>query len=105
MANCCHPVYYVSGMKKTAHASSAVTAKHDRLQAITSTKEAGVQDNLAQLDPEDASRFAASMIDLHRAFGVRILGGCYGTDDRHIAALAEQYNAYSRTSATNKVYL
>jgi S-methylmethionine-dependent homocysteine/selenocysteine methylase len=42
----------------------------------------------AQSDPPD--RFAAEMWDVHERFGLRVLGGCCGTDDRHIAALAER---------------
>ena len=48
---------------------------------------------LIQLDhPEtDAPEvFAERMWDLHERFGLRVLGGCCGTDDRHIAALARR---------------
>jgi S-methylmethionine-dependent homocysteine/selenocysteine methylase len=40
----------------------------------------------AAADPPQ--RFAGAMWELHLRFGVRVLGGCCGTDDRHIAALA-----------------
>jgi methionine synthase I (cobalamin-dependent) len=33
------------------------------------------------------------MVDLHRRFGLRILGGCCGTDARHIHSLAARLMA------------
>jgi homocysteine S-methyltransferase len=48
-------------------------------------------EELVRLDhPEgdDPDLFAAEMWSLHEDFGLRILGGCCGTDDRHIRALA-----------------
>jgi homocysteine S-methyltransferase len=38
-------------------------------------------------DPPEV--FAERMWELHDRFGLRVLGGCCGTDDRHIAALAD----------------
>lgn len=51
---------------------------------------------LVQLDHPEADppeRFAAEMWDLRERFGVRVLGGCCGTDPRHMAALAERIAA------------
>jgi homocysteine S-methyltransferase len=48
-------------------------------------------EELVRLDhPEgdDPESFAAGMWGIHEEFGLRILGGCCGTDDRHIRALA-----------------
>jgi homocysteine S-methyltransferase len=42
---------------------------------------------MAELDSEDPAEFARGMAAL-RGRGVRVLGGCCGTDERHIAALA-----------------
>lgn len=43
---------------------------------------------LGRLDPEEPEAFAEGMWGLHRDFGLRMLGGCCGTDASHIAALA-----------------
>ena len=48
-------------------------------------------EELVQLDhPEgdDPERFAGEMWRIYRDFGLRVLGGCCGTDDRHMRALA-----------------
>jgi S-methylmethionine-dependent homocysteine/selenocysteine methylase len=45
---------------------------------------------LVQLDHPEADSpedFAAEMWELHERFGLRVLGGCCGTDDRHMRAL------------------
>jgi len=46
--------------------------------------------NTAPLTPEV---FGTSVALLHRELGLKILGGCCGTDDRHIRALAARLAA------------
>lgn len=51
---------------------------------------------LVQLDHVESdppAEFAAEMWRLRADFGLQILGGCCGTDDRHIAALADLASA------------
>jgi homocysteine S-methyltransferase len=59
----------------------------------------GIQGNGSRLSPEELdgreavdstepTDFAGAMLDLRRRFGLRIFGGCCGTDERHIDALA-----------------
>lgn len=43
---------------------------------------------LDHLEGDDPEHFAAGMFEIHKQFGLRVLGGCCGTDDRHIRALA-----------------
>lgn len=43
---------------------------------------------LTELDAGDPDAFAADMVALRRDYRLRVLGGCCGTDSRHIAALA-----------------
>lgn len=89
MANCCHPAFFEAAMRDLQE-DAALLHRIIGLQANTSTKDAGERDSLTHLDQEDPEKFAESMLGLHRTFGTRVLGGCCGTDDRHILALAEQ---------------
>ena len=89
MANCCHPTFYAAGMRGLEHEDAALLKRIIGLQANTSMRSADELEGLDHLDPEDPAAFAASMIGLHREFGTRYLGGCCGTDDRHIEALAK----------------
>lgn len=43
---------------------------------------------LDHLESDEPQRFAAEMWALHADHGLRVLGGCCGTDDRHLRALA-----------------
>ena len=47
-------------------------------------------DGLPSLDTTEPGEFANLMDGVHRRFGIRILGGCCGTNARHIAAIAER---------------
>jgi homocysteine S-methyltransferase len=55
--------------------------------ANTSRRSHEELDGMAELDSEDPAEFARGMAAL-RGRGARVLGGCCGTDERHIAALA-----------------
>lgn len=45
-------------------------------------------DGAQQLESEPVSKWGDQMIKLHTAFGVKILGGCCGTDSEHLRYLA-----------------
>lgn len=96
MANCCHPVYYAAAMRSLMREDAALIPRIIGLQANTSLKEAAELDNLPSLDTEEPETFAGSMLGLYREFGTRILGGCCGTNDRHMEAIAAGAAALSR---------
>jgi len=98
MVNCTHPSFFLEAMEIEA-------AKRPELQK----RVIGLQANAAALAPEDlddapsaiaddAEAFAVQMIEVHRRFSTKILGGCCGTDARHIHVLAE-----TLTAATKKI--
>ena len=45
---------------------------------------------LDEVDSEDPERLADEVVDLQAEFGLRVLGGCCGTDHRYIEALADR---------------
>jgi homocysteine S-methyltransferase len=92
MANCCHPSFHESALRNIAGKDPRLLDRITGLQANTSAREAHELDNLGFLDSEDPGAFADLMIALYRDFGARILGGCCGTDHRHIAAIADALN-------------
>ena len=66
-------------------------ARHPRLlglQANTSRRPPEELEALPDLETEAPAEFARGMMDLRHRLGLRILGGCCGTDERHIRALA-----------------
>jgi homocysteine S-methyltransferase len=55
--------------------------------AALSPEELNNSDKLVEQPPE---AFGSAVAALHRSFGLKLLGGCCGTDERHIRALAER---------------
>ncbi len=82
------PLYY---LVNCIHASAAADAlRHPRLFGVKANGSRLTPEELValdRLDSEPPDVFALSLRDLH-ARGARVLGGCCGTDQRHIAALA-----------------
>jgi homocysteine S-methyltransferase len=85
MVNCVHPSIMASAL---GHCGSRPRSRILGLQANTSSKSPTELEGSEHLETEDPERFADSMLDLHQRFRLRILGGCCGTDARHIRALA-----------------
>jgi homocysteine S-methyltransferase len=86
MMNCVHPDVYISAHDELGDARRRVLG----LQANTSSKTPDELDNLAMLDTSDPDPFGELMIDVHNRCGAKILGGCCGTDHRHIRSIAER---------------
>jgi methionine synthase I (cobalamin-dependent) len=77
-------------MKSDMKVSSISKNRLIGLQANTSKKSSDELDKLTHLDIEDPKPFSASMIKLYDIFGTRILGGCCGTNNLHIEAIAKK---------------
>jgi homocysteine S-methyltransferase len=89
MANCCHAAHLRAAFSSAnEHAAELLRRRVIGLQANTSAKDASELDKLPVLDSELPERFASDLLALRRDFGLRILGGCCGSDERHIAEVA-----------------
>ncbi|MGD8452389.1 MAG: homocysteine S-methyltransferase family protein [Phycisphaerae bacterium] len=86
MVNCVHPTVLEAALDAAPQARDRIIG----LQANTSRRGPEQLDDAAELDTEKPAPFADAMLRAHRRFGLRILGGCCGTDDRHIRAIAER---------------
>ena len=87
--NCVHPAVFEAALRQAARAAPRVTERVLGLQANTSARSPEELDGREELDTGPPEAFAEQMLAVHRALGTRVLGGCCGTDDRHIRALAE----------------
>ncbi|MDM8541731.1 homocysteine S-methyltransferase family protein [Desulfococcaceae bacterium HSG9] len=90
MVNCVHPTIFEQAMAKEIKFSEMITDRLLGFQANTSSKSPDELDNLAYLDTSDPEEFSASMIALHNRFGLKVLGGCCGSDSAHITAIAKR---------------
>jgi S-methylmethionine-dependent homocysteine/selenocysteine methylase len=94
MVNCVHPAVFSEALSRSLRSSPGLRERMVGLQGNTSIKSPEELDNLDHLDAaEDPEEFAGSMLELHRRFGIKILGGCCGTDGRHIQAIARRLGA------------
>jgi len=90
MINCTHASFARSALMQATNSSSPVRRRISGVLANTAALSPEELDNSASLVEEDPETFGNSVASLHRELGLKILGGCCGTDDRHIRSLAAQ---------------
>ena len=83
--NCVHPAIF----RKAIEQSEPSFGRLLGLQANTSEKSPEELEGLGYLDTSKPKEFSESMLALHTQFGLKIIGGCCGTDHRHIEAIAK----------------
>lgn len=91
MVNCVHPSNFRHAMVNVLAYSPQLSVRVLGLQGNTSARSPEELDGSPELDGEAPEPFAQDMINLHDEYGLRVLGGCCGTDDRHIRAIARQW--------------
>jgi homocysteine S-methyltransferase len=84
MVNCVHPVVYRQAMEREIQADAALTKRILGLQANTSPRSPEELDGLDHLEGDGPEPFAAAMAGARSATGLKLLGGCCGTDTGHL---------------------
>ena len=82
LANCIHPSIFARALE--ASPSNRMIG----LQANTSALSPEELDGSSELHGADPEQFADAMVAVRDRFGLTLLGGCCGTDARHLAAVA-----------------
>ena len=91
MANCVHPRVFETALASEISRARSVHERVIGLQANTSLRSPVELDGRGEVDPgEGPEALANAMLRLRRRFGTKVLGGCCGTDDRHIAWIARR---------------
>jgi homocysteine S-methyltransferase len=90
MANCTHASFLKSALGHRAHSSLYVRKRIIGLFANTAALTPEELDSSESLVEEDPDTFGRTVAALHADFGLKLLGGCCGTDDRHIRSLAKR---------------
>jgi len=86
MINCAHPTHFAHSL----HEGAAWTRRIGGIRANASRCSHAELDAMTELDMGDPDELAAEYRDLTRAFpGIRVMGGCCGTDLRHVTRIAE----------------
>lgn len=90
MSNCVHPSALEGALEIATRNRRGLNESLIGLQANGSRKNPAELNNRASLDSGDPESIADSMLHLRHRFGLRVLGGCCGTDHRHIECIAKR---------------
>ena len=87
LTNCVHPKVLITALK---HNHADTVKRLVGIQANAAHRKPEELDNAAEIQTSDPASLAAEMLFLHQTHGMKIFGGCCGTDDRHIREIAHQ---------------
>ena len=88
MANCVHPANLRLALENPVNRGAENLRRFMGLQANASPLGPEELDRCGTLQRADFDEMVGEMMRLHREFGLKILGGCCGTDDRFLEKLA-----------------
>jgi S-methylmethionine-dependent homocysteine/selenocysteine methylase len=88
MINCSHASFFKSALLHASNSSGKVRERITGLLANTAALTPEELDDSNALVSEDPDVFGRSVAGLREELGMKILGGCCGTDNRHIRSLA-----------------
>lgn len=90
LVNCTHGAVFKTALLHDVNSSSLVRNRVAGLLANTAKLEPEKLDNSENLVEEEPEIFGKLVAGLKGEMGMKILGGCCGTDNRHIDALAKR---------------
>lgn len=90
MTNCVHPTVLYEALSQQCNATERVRSRFWGIQANASQLAPEELDATADLVSSDAGQLADDMIRLRDEKGLRIFGGCCGTDGAHLGEIARR---------------
>jgi homocysteine S-methyltransferase len=94
MVNCAHPTHFDGVLD----GSAAWAARIGGLRANASKLSHAELDEMVELDDGDPAELAAAYVGLRTKLpGLKVVGGCCGTDERHVAAIAAAWSTSVRS--------
>jgi homocysteine S-methyltransferase len=87
--NCVHPSVLQQALEKNPGIEGRIIS----FSGNTSARTTAELDGLEELDTEEPASFARANQALLQAHGIRVIGGCCGTNPEHIRAIAESMPA------------
>lgn len=90
MINCAHPSHFASVLEEPGEWKRRIGG----VRANASRRSHQELDEATELDPGNPAELAGEYVDLKQALPeIRVVGGCCGTDTRHIAGICERWLA------------
>lgn len=86
--NCVHPRNMMKCLDQTPNRTELVRTRFKGLEGNGSDLSPEELDNAEEVHSSPAEEWADDMMSLHKDYGVKILGGCCGTDHSHMEQLA-----------------
>lgn len=99
MIGCLYPTHAANALRATQAAYPQAVRRVRGLKANASALSADELDRAQHAESEPVKDFARDEISCAREFDLEIVGGCCGTGERHIAALADLIPAAPERSA------
>jgi S-methylmethionine-dependent homocysteine/selenocysteine methylase len=90
MANCVHPDVLYEALSQPFNATDVVRERLWGIQANASRLTPDELDASAELETSDAAQLADDMMRLRDEKGLKVFGGCCGTDGTHLEEIAER---------------
>ena len=87
MVNCVYPTFLRAADQEPGFFSRLIG-----IQANSSSKDHDQLDGSAVLQQDSMTDWGAQMLELHTGYGVKILGGCCGTDKNYLNYIANNAN-------------
>ena len=85
MINCAHPTHFADALEDDARWTERIGGVRANASALSHAE----LDEMEELDDGDPAELGAQMAELRRRFPrLGVLGGCCGTDHRHVGAMA-----------------
>lgn len=92
MTNCVHPVNVGKALAWDFNQTELVRTRFKGIQANASPLTPEELDNSCEIISSEPEELAKEMMKLKDQYGFQILGGCCGTDERHMEELAKRIN-------------
>ncbi|NPE30105.1 homocysteine S-methyltransferase family protein [Methanococcoides sp. SA1] len=97
MTNCVHPTNLIKALNNDKNKTSPYLKRFNGLQANTSILSCDELDNCGELHQDDFNNIIDEMIYLEKQYGLKIFGGCCGTNQKFIDGLANELFSNSTT--------
>lgn len=95
LVNCVHPSVFLKAMEAERNNGHDLTSRILGLQANTSARSPEELDGLDHLEGEEPEPFGRAMAEAASSNRCTLLGGCCGTDARHIRKIADLFSTRS----------
>lgn len=96
MVNCAHPTHLAPTLARARASGEGWLARFGGLRANSSRKSHAELDESTELDRGNPRELAREVAELQHEHGLRIVGGCCGTDAEHVAEIAAATRVASR---------